>query len=67
MKRDMDLFKEILKQLEEKADALSSIFPEVKGYTKDQISYHIELLDQAGYIDAEDLSDLARHYWESLL
>jgi DNA-binding transcriptional ArsR family regulator len=66
MKRDMDLFREILKKLEDKEDIHSPIHPDIEGYSQEQISYHIELLSQEGLIDAMDMSDDSEYYWEAI-
>ena len=54
MKRDMDLIRKILLRIEESPD-FSFISPfDIEGYETEQISYHIELLDEAGLIKAKE-------------
>lgn len=66
MKRDMELFREILRQLEEKVDLRLPIHPDIEGYSQEQISYHIELLSQEGFVDAIDMSDDSEYHWEAI-
>lgn len=55
MKRDLDLIRTLLLKIEEKPDmqnimpAASLSFP---NYSKEQVNYHLLLLNEAGYIDA---------------
>lgn len=65
MKRDMELIRAILQQLEAKENIEESICPQIEGYSQEQVSYHIQLLSQAGYVQAEDLSIISRCYWEA--
>lgn len=59
MKRNMDLIREILKKVEQHDDPNGLFEPlEVGGYTKNQISYHIKLLNDAGLLDADDVSTM---------
>jgi hypothetical protein len=69
MKRNMDLIRDILFLLEEKADPEDWLRPEdVNGYTKEEVGYHIKLMYDAGIIEAVDgtsnsspLSWIAKH------
>ena len=56
MKRDMDLCRDILLNLEEKPFAPGTIKVEIDGKTEQEVSYHLRLLAQAGLVEAEDLS-----------
>lgn len=59
MKRDMELVRKVLFAVEEHSgDPRGWIDIELPEYSKDQISYHIMLLDSAGLIEAEDISCL---------
>ena len=49
MKRDLDLIKEILLEI----DTSPIMNLSIKGYDQVLVDYHIHLLDQAGLIDAE--------------
>jgi hypothetical protein len=57
MKRDMDLVREILRQLEDHPDPNRSVEIEVEGRSEPEINYHLYLLNQAGLIQAENVSD----------
>lgn len=35
----------------------------IEGYTKKLVSYHVQLLDEAGFIEAVDLSTIGEYYW----
>lgn len=56
MKRDMDLVRKILLAAEEEADGYASKNPEIDGYTRDQVGYHIYLMEQAGLVEASETS-----------
>lgn len=55
MKRDMDLIRQILLDVEAKEDMLPRPF-HVEGYPKEQVSYHVILLGEAGLIEARHMS-----------
>lgn len=59
MKRDMELVRKILFALEECESAWG---PEeefqVEGHSDEEVSYHVNLLYQAGLIEAQDVSSL---------
>ena len=55
MKRDMDLIREILLQVEARPTATSIDLVEVPGHEQETISYHVKLLHDAGYLEAYDL------------
>ena len=63
MKRDMELGRKILFAVEEKDDFSTPITLEICGYTKLEVAYHIKLLNQAGLIEATDLSDDISDEW----
>jgi len=63
MKRDMDLVRKILLELEDTPYELGGFDLELEGYSPDQISYHVMLLNEAGLIEANDLSNLSRTEW----
>src|SRR5215210_7825390 len=54
MKRDMDLIRKILLATEEIPFLGSGpVFePEIEGYSLEEISYHVKLLHEAGYVQA---------------
>ena len=57
MKRDMDLARKILFEME-KRPPLKGTFQqvEVDGYSEEDINYHVMLLDEAGLIKAQNLT-----------
>lgn len=57
MKRDMDLIRKILLELEKKESITSWTTITIDGYRDDQVNYHIGLLDEAGFIEAERYLD----------
>jgi DNA-binding transcriptional ArsR family regulator len=59
MKRDMDLIRSILQKVEscEDANGLEHM-PEIDGYSKSQISYHMKLLYDAGFIEAQIVDEM---------
>jgi hypothetical protein len=56
MRRDFDLIREILLQVEENNDPTDCIIPEINGYSEEEVTYHINLLWQAGLVDALNMS-----------
>ena len=50
MKRDMDLIRQILLQVEARPTAQSIDLVEVPGHEQEEISYHVKLLADAGYL-----------------
>jgi hypothetical protein len=57
MKRDMDLIREILLTMERHEYGNAPDILEVEGYTEEQIGYHCYLLNDAGLINAADVTD----------
>lgn len=57
MKRDMDLARRILLEIEE-YDSARAPGIEFDGYTAEQIGYHIGLLGEAGLLDVIDTSSM---------
>jgi hypothetical protein len=64
MKRDMDLVRAILIEIEKAPFEGRLIDVEVAGRTEDEISYHVLLMQEAGLVDAIDLSDMKRICWK---
>ncbi len=56
MKRDMDLIREILLEIERSPDPFYSKDIELENYSQDMINFHIMLLSQAGLINATNVS-----------
>lgn len=61
MKRDMDLARLILLKIEQTADDPRLwINMEIPDYTTAEVSYHVMILNEAGLIEADDLSTRGR-------
>jgi len=63
MKRDMDLAREILLQMEKAPYDGTWHFVAVEGHSPEEVTYHVMLLDQAGLIEAENLSSMDGAEW----
>lgn len=61
MQRNMDLIRAILLTVEEKAD-LRARPVTVEGYEDDIVGRHVELLYQAGYLDAAASAGISKPY-----
>ena len=64
MQRDMDLAREILLEMEcrdSTAEEVQRI--SIEGYTSEQVSYHVKLLCDAGYMEGHNASSSARILW----
>lgn len=64
MKRDMDLVREVLLKVEELPFDGGFHDIAVDGRTQGEINYHVMLLDEAGFIEATDLSTLGGICWK---
>ncbi|MGZ7104658.1 MAG: DUF2513 domain-containing protein [Candidatus Angelobacter sp.] len=58
MKRDMDLVRLIMLEVEKNPDPMAWADINIPGYTDLDISYHIKLLDERGLVEANNLSRL---------
>lgn len=63
MKRDMDLIRTILIDVEGIPDADDSRTLEFEGWTPEEVSYHIALLNEAGLVIGHDLSSSDGYEW----
>lgn len=65
MKLDKDLVRQILLSVEASNDApVGWITLEIEGRSSDELSYHVMLLAEAGFIEAQDLSTLGEFEWQ---
>lgn len=67
MKRNLDLARTILFAIEDHEEATGHgwiTLGTINGYSREQVSYHVSLLHEAGLIEAIDLSDSTSFYWE---
>lgn len=63
MKRDIDLIRKILLELESQSIEERSSDIHIDGYDDQVISYHIMLLDEAGLVRGIDASSPSDIYW----
>ena len=62
MRRDMDLLREILLDLEKKDHSQWVTFHH-ENYTDEEVNYHVKLAYQAGLIEAKDISTFDGTKW----
>jgi len=65
MKRDMELIHKILIALEDSNQTQGWIPLKFDGYSEEQISYHIKILDEQGIITATDCSTSKDFMWHA--
>jgi hypothetical protein len=63
MKRDMDLVREILIEMEKRPASTPNTPITLTGHTADEITYHLGLMHEAGLIHAIDASSLDGEAW----
>ena len=63
MKRDMELCRRILTDLEDEKFGTGLIKVEYDDIEPDVVAYHLKLLDEVGLIEAEDISTISRLRW----
>jgi hypothetical protein len=63
MTRDMDLIRLILLELEQHQNPNRQVNIRAKGYSPEQISYHVKLLAEANLIEASDVSGYGSFNW----
>jgi DNA-binding transcriptional ArsR family regulator len=65
MRLDKDLVREILLAVEANDDDPRGwIVLQVEGYSQSHVSYHVQLLHEAGYLEAQDLTTLDEDGYE---
>ena len=60
MKRDMDLIRKILFEIESEPTRSSGLSIQIPSYSDDEVMYHLVLLQEAGLIDAVTINDRSR-------
>jgi hypothetical protein len=65
MKRNMELVRQILLQVEKNTDPAVLIDPKVEGHTETEISYHIMLAADAGLVEAQDRTAIGVFRWSA--
>lgn len=63
MKRDMDLIRQVLLEMEKQSFEDSGTFLKFDGYSDEEVSYQVMLLDEAGLIQAQNLSGGSDLVW----
>jgi hypothetical protein len=58
MKRDMDLVRAILMEVEKHSAGFAPSEMKIDGYTPDQIAYHAHIMGQAGLVNAIDVTHM---------
>jgi hypothetical protein len=66
LKRDLDLAREILAEIEEHSYDPNHFFEvEIAGYSSEEVAYHVMLLAEAGYIEASSLALSDTTIWKA--
>jgi len=65
MKREMDSVREILLQIEAYDQPRGWVTLTVPSHTAKEIAYHVQILDEAGFIEADNLSDTSGYDWQA--
>lgn len=63
MRRNLDLVRWILIEVEANSDPFEFVTPAIEGFTEVEVSYHISLMEQAGLISARDRSAIGVYFW----
>ncbi len=63
MKRDMDLARRILLEVEKVPDPMRPIDLAIEGYESVDVSYHVQLLHEAGLLVATDFTSNSGYKW----
>jgi hypothetical protein len=67
MKRDYELIRQIAFYIESASDEVNSVEIKIDGYEEDQIAYHCELMNEAGFLDCISVDDLGSKYSEFVI
>jgi hypothetical protein len=65
MKRDMDLVRQILLQIEAAQQPRGPVKLTIPGHSEEEVSYHVKLPAQAGLITAVDNSTMQSVSWQA--
>jgi hypothetical protein len=65
MKRDMDLIRKIMLEIEQNADPMAWVKIDIPDHSATEVSYHIKLLYEQGLVEANDCSDLGGISWKA--
>lgn len=64
MKRDMDLVRQVLLEIEKQPSTSVWVDLSIEDYTPEEITYHVMILCEAGLIEAKDLSNHSSMIWK---
>jgi hypothetical protein len=64
MKRDLDLCRQILQQVEDHDKAMGAVPLNIEGHSAEEVSYHVMLLAKAGLLEAFDFTSTAGFNWQ---
>lgn len=65
MKRDMELIRRVMLEVEKSKDPYELVDPKFEGHNETEISYHISLLDDAGLLHGQDRSAIGVFRWSA--
>ncbi len=65
MKLEKDLVREILLQVEAWPDPRAWVSFNIPSHSKTELAEHIRLLDDAGFLDADDVTDTSGYDWQA--
>ena len=63
MKLDKDLVREILLQVEASPEPMGWVEVSVADHSQEEIAYHVQILDEAGFVEAIDLTTTDGYDW----
>jgi hypothetical protein len=63
MKLDKDLVREILLQVETSPDPMEMVNLSIPDHSQEEIAYHVQILDEAGFIEALNLTTMSGYDW----
>ena len=64
MKRDMELVRRVLLEIEQSTNVDDWIDLGIEGYSPEEISYHVKILAEAGLLEAQDLTTNDEFEWK---
>ena len=63
MKLDKELVREILLQVEAGTDPMGMIDLTIPDHEREEIAYHVQILDEAGFLEAINLTTMGGYDW----
>ena len=65
MKLNKDLMREILLQIEASPNPMGWVDISIPEHTEEEIAHHIQLLHEAGFVEADDVTTLSGYDWRA--